>query len=293
MATIIYNNEIEIGGQGAHDTITPEIRTQPCNETDARLDQNPMSTEPPKTLYSRAKKPVITLYFHEKDTFLHSILDQDRGDEVIRILHGKALLIIMLSLAFGVAIVSTYISWYSSASHNTTVNVILPMLMIIIGTYAFSGFLAINRIIFRESVRSFEFWLKTFYVIRLNIAWYGYNYDNFTALDVMISFAQFYLIMLMSTIEGFQFGLGKRIALTVVISIVFSALAYLETFSDELNPKSVFRVSDDTQISLQATVGASYRLIAIFTWKQTITGLIWRGKSAVLKMSPKIEFIAD
>ena len=90
--------------------------------------------------------------------------------------------------------------------------------------------------------------------------------------------------------DGLQWPLKSKFALGFCVASVYSILAFFGTFYWKDDAKTVIQIADSMKIELVSMRTSSYRVLAIFLWKQTIMSVWKKSQATIICYLPYIEW---
>eukprot|EP01083_Nonionella_stella_P096849 272293_1 len=221
-----------------------------------------------------------------------------------------------ITIAVAIVCLSTYsICWQYSASFITYDSIdgdtgsdtffgIGIVVWVLANLWAFLLTLSLNRRAFVMLIQTFEFWVKVLYSISGSVFSFYIEHEpsrrtNKFILQVVVRvlFRTFFifLVILMSSMDALPIGRKKQIFLCVIASCAITLLAITNTYGfydNLLQDKSIF-ITSYMDIPTYTMRNSSYRIVALFFWKQTALSFFRTEKCISIKYTPFVEWIHD
>ena len=242
---------------------------------------------------------LITYYFNQTDTFLHSIcLNEEIANKIINLLFDKKLFLVTAIIAIPYSIITAFFSesFGSESIHSISGFFVFEIIFqSIVIFYCILVILSCNRRTFKFVVKEFDFWVKIYYSIGALIANSIYirclDFDKNRIIWIDLSSVLItFIVFVFSLIEGYYVSWKVIFGFGLIMSIIFSLQAIRFTmFYDE--PEQYIKVFPGVKFGLLAYFSEAYRVLSIFLWKQTIMSAWTKGQKCIsLYISPNIQW---
>ena len=262
--------------------------------------------------------PRFTFSFQRNNTYLHKIIGENYGEKMFNIFIQSKVMMILYLICPVIFALSRKIAKESKtvgkAVEGITATIwifmLFPMVM-----------LSMNRNCAKLIAKSFEFWLKTFYIFQFIIARAVLDYYDSKAasyekiIEIYGSLVSLTILIWISAIHGMQFPY-KYQCFASFLTVCFYTVVFLQFYltkgpggkgfgrrgDGEHNDgvRNCRRYEDDVaiefwiiHISLKDLRGNALIIIIIFFWKQFIMLLWKRNKFSIIKLSPYYSWIEN
>eukprot|EP01084_Bolivina_argentea_P028338 52686_1 len=234
------------------------------------------------------------------DTYLHIIFGIENGTKVINFLFGKPFTT-LIGLLF-----LTFVIWWIFFEHSAYFY-IYEIIIALIGTLnGICVVMSLNKTLFEASMKTFSFWFKTIVAIQISVSdiilvyvqnYYGDNYENYYLKvfgDVFEHSVVLILVILMSSIDGFQAPRQQKIGTNVVLSIGVTIYALITSLKAKQDDVSLIYFTDTLKFSVYSAFSGGLRVLSIFLWQQTILSIIYKGDKCVnITTSAKMKWVDE
>eukprot|EP01084_Bolivina_argentea_P046362 85381_1 len=221
------------------------------------------------------------MYLYKPDTLWHTMFNKSIADAITTIVFGKYMagLIVVLSLSYVIdqilQMCIVYHVWYRFPLNLTTIIIATALLI------------SVNKYLFKRSLFTFDFLVKTLYAIRLWICGTIYNnYSVYWSFDYM---ATTLAIIAISLIDGFPFPNKIKTIATLVIAMNYSFSAFDYTFLPR-DPDNI-KLFGTFEIDTVSLISGSYRIICLFIWKQAFRTVWNKNNSTTIRRYVKLKWI--
>eukprot|EP01083_Nonionella_stella_P022812 63069_1 len=178
--------------------------------------------------------------------------------------------------------------------------------------WIFLCILSLNQNAFLLLLRTFEFWIKVGYSLLASVLSFYIEYDpdvsyvrlNILQMTVRVLFRLFFLflVIVMSSMDALPIqNRNKQIALCFVASGAITILYFTNAveFYDSLMESNI-KVTSYFSVPANTLKNSSYRLVALFFWKQTVLSFLRAApkntnieKCILIQETPFIQWILD
>eukprot|EP01084_Bolivina_argentea_P276402 471618_1 len=237
----------------------------------------------------------ITYTFDISDSYLHHLCQEKTNSNITKIIYSNLTMILVaitpiIWFVLGMIVGrSIYYYVYSIVMWSA---IQIPWLIL--------NILSFNKVAFKLVIRSFDFWIKTFYAMFLTLTIFIYAnhlYGN-TLQRIYDITAVIVTVLIIIFIASFDalYRLKKKwkSGLTVLFAIWFSWNSVKYQFIAATADDYVLHIKlTNSSISSHSLIASSSRILAIFMWKQAINAFRKKGKAISITISPYIGWKND
>ena len=241
--------------------------------------------------HNQSHAPILIL--SPKNTFMHKCCKQRIADTIGRILFSKIMLFFLCILGLFILVNVIFYPNGIGQFWNTSHEIGFCMFFLC----SFLVMLSLNRTATKFVINTFEFWFKMFYVIRYWICtWlYWWHEDKTLSIFNIAATAMVAIVVfLFCLLDALNVSLRSKIILLFIVSSLWSVWAYqwtLFAFSITYIVDIHFWNGHILHLEVLGLIASSFRIIAIFAWKQTFYTLFRSSKSTLIKKAVKIIWI--
>ena len=256
---------------------------QSINELLIPTDINEFDMDSVTSQSDSIENPVLLI--HQRNTFLHQILQTQIADKIVNFLFNRLMVLIIALMMFGI-IIAVFFS-------DDAPDIVIVLITLFI-PYAILVLLAINKTTTKLILQTFEFWFKIAYFLRLCICAAIYNKkcldQHFTTAYVSCEYIAIFLsALVLCFVDGLKIPFRMKVSVLLSWSILYSVAAFLFTFFNWA--ECYIAINGSLKIDILDWITESLRIIAIFAWKQTLYSIFKEPKSTLIKSSVKIVWI--
>lgn len=272
------------------------------------IDQGQLSTDQMEQIHTvltsvdsqppslSAAPTASTVTFNEKNTFLLHLLDAHRADLLLQILYHRVttLCAFVLMTVHAICVALQYIgnaeqsfgtSWYTPMA--LTANCLLVLYFPLI-------LLSVNRRAMKLSMKTFEFWFKFVYALRLlvsNTIYIAHDGLHDTGVGFAGTFSRFVLIVLVTVLYSSMDGLHVSSRIKTALGVAF--VSYISVFAfyytTDADPYLMRVVG--FEVDLVDLIASSNRVLSLFILKQALL-YSWKADQAtVISTQVNIQWI--
>ena len=233
------------------------------------------------------------------ETLLHRIFKLQTALKIMDILFSK-----YMTCLIGILWIIWIIDWSlltyapSTQTKTTSLSYIWPWIFVpIFMPYATLVCLSMNMSIAKQILLTFEFWFKLLYYVRfwvchiLTVVMYQENFTFIYVLNQQFQHLSFFLfVTIYGVVDGLNISFGYKVIVLTLGSVYATAAAIFHTFRTFDNDvyKTFVIFGQQYTADLNAFMGSSWRILAIFMWKQTILSMYKPDVATSLFKSVKI-----
>ena len=215
------------------------------------------------------------------------------GDEngsylINKILFSKWIAVLFVIIA-SVVIIGSVLS--RSINEEFNWNIVFYPTEVVILIYLLLMVLSSNMELVKQTMHKFDFWVKVLYTLRLAISTLIIVGIRMTVEDVLSQMIYLVAILSYSMIDGIQMPYKMKIATAMLLATHYSFFAIMYTFVWDSNEFYILHIIGSLNVNVTALVTSSFRIIALFIWKQTYKLIFKKGKSTALTGSIIIKWV--
>eukprot|EP01083_Nonionella_stella_P120923 362873_1 len=256
-------------------------------------------------LYCKSKDGIVPiLLLDPNDTFLNALFEEKYARKIEHFLYSKST-ILMMGLAQTVWTIIEYL--YLHEQHNIVYPLFSVFLFPPTAAFFILCILSVNRTTTRLVLKTFEFWIKMFYMfcwLSSNfVFYYIMNADKFSyialwrAMNVMLFFSFTTFIGFVGLFDGLPRLKWFKIAMGAVSSVYFLYLSFKAQFlsySHDGRDESIVRIYGNLQFSVISMLARSTRILFIFCFKHWIFTIYnqYNGNAVSITIKPILQWKA-
>eukprot|EP01084_Bolivina_argentea_P317321 550160_1 len=230
----------------------------------------------------------------KSNTFLHHICNENISFKIIDIMFNKTatvilaitsiILIIINSLYKSLGIFFYIIQW-------SIFSLFIPYLILVL--------LSLSITTTKQIMMSFEFWVKTYYLLRFwifaSLFWWYHNTPNTSTIvwRILEALALFMYIWVYCLMDGLQASFRFKAIVWTFTSIFMLFIAFtwiVDEWNGVETPMQITLFNKIFHIEPHSLATSSIRTVVLFMWKKTIYSIYKSDKATSIKRSVQINW---
>lgn len=235
--------------------------------------------------------PFYTYTFHENNSYLHSLFNEQTTSKILSILYHRITLgLFILTLITGYSLLYKFGGWISFIFH------ILRNCLFWIPWFILA-LLSCNKKAFKLLIHSFDFWIKAIYGVLYGVTHILFEYhlsDNGfagVAYNVIFSFLVLLCIVFIALFDAFCMHRNWIVLFSIIGALFFTWNTMLYQFIyPEDHDWIIYIQGTNSTISMRFLLSSYTRILAIFLFKQAINAYRNKDKCISIHYTPFVEW---
>lgn len=236
-------------------------------------------------------------YLNKYDTHIHLLFGQYYGTKIINALFSITMTVIIISL------ISVWVIWAIIQATNSLYiipnigwQIYLWIHHFITISYGVLVILSVNRKLFRKLWLTFDFIIRFIYGLRIILCeiliTIHFNFDGYRSVfSVVKVFMATIVVCCSSVIDGLPITFKIKIILLGLVAILYTFITFRSALYLEANYGYTVHLSGILSVNLQELNTSSYRIIALFAWKQFYISLRNRHTATTITQPVQLRWI--